>query len=470
MSKRVILLALIVGTTLATQAVENPDPKPTDPTPVTPVAPVKGDKPPKTSDKAAGRDWHGIFRNLQSADNVNVATRDAAVTDFLRGIADVAQKSKKPYFAKLQADIASADLKIHDEACKRVAVIGQIISLDPKRFKPLLAGLASEDAKVRNEQLEYMFKTTEDSLQTDHIRDLIDQLGPDDKTADGKPLDPAALEAQKVQIAKAYEELKTFGGDAADELANELDNEKVAVKKMCADLLKEMGPGAKDAINSLIFKLQDSEDKFGRKYAAQILENLGPDGKEAVDDLVLRLDDDDKPLRRICANILKKMGTAYKDATPDLIVYLTHDDKTVRALASELLIGLGPDAKIGVQDLVEVIDEAPVPPPPANNVPQKNGVAAANVPDPLANDIDSKIRAAKVLANIGPAAKEALPGLVKFTNDKDPDLKDAVRAAIDKITEGKPIEPILQTIEKAKPKEEKPAEKPKTETRPGENF
>lgn len=403
-----------------------------------PVAPPVQQSPVAPT-KIAGRDWPGIFRNLQAPD---VALRDAAVTDFLNAIEPVAQKSKKPFYAEFKTKFESKDVKIHDEAAKRISLIGQIVALNDKRYKPMLGALISNDVKAQTEQLEFLFKTTEESLQTDHIREVIELLN----------------SADEAVVKKAYDELKSYGGEAADELANGLDEEKPTVKKMCGDLLREMGPAAKEAVNSLIFKLKDADDKIGRKYAALVLENLGADGVEAVDDLVLSLDDDDKPLRRICANILKKMGTAYKEATPELIVYLTHDDKAVRNLASELLLGLGVEAKSGVRDLIEVIDEPPLPAAP-NQPPQPANVANAN-------DVDSKIRAAKVLANIGPAAKDALLGLKKYSEDKDPDLKEAVKVALDKITEGKPIETLLPPPDKTtKPKEDK------TVTRiPGENF
>jgi hypothetical protein len=265
----------------------------------------------------------------------------------------------------------------------------------------------------------------------DQARELIEKLGSDD---------PA-------QVAKATEQLKALGPDAADELATGLDEEKVQVKKACAQILKDLGPAGKEAVNTLTFKLQDTDDKLGRKLAVQVLENLGPDAAEVAEDLVLRLDDEDKVLRRISLDILKKMGKAYKDTTPDLVNYLTHDEKTVRNYASELLIALGIDARQGAKDLAEIIDETPVP----------NAPAAAP-----ANDMDSKIRAANVLASIAGDAKEALPSLKKFENDKDPDLQAAVKTAIAKISEGKPSAEKL-----AEQAAEIPGSVPKPETAPG---
>ena len=402
---RCVLLAGLTFTLAGAFAGDKPD-----------VPPVATEIKPKANPD--GRDWPGIFRNLASADTV---VRDAALTDFLQALAPLAEKTKKPYFAKLLENVASKDLKVHDEAATRVKLIAQVLSVNDKSFKPLLAGLMSAEPAAHNEKLEYIFKNVEDQLQSDHVRDLIEQLGAEDEA--------------KVEAASA--ELKAIGGDAADDLASALDEEKVQIKKRAADLLKAMGPAAKDAVNTLVFKIKADDDKLGRKYAAEVLEGLGADAADAVDDLVLSLDDDDKVLRRICADILKKMGAAYKDAAPDLVNYLTNDDKAVRKLAEELLLALGAEAKTGVKDLIEVIDEPPVAmpanvPPPANPAP--------------ANDVNSKIRAAKILASIGPAAKESLPGLKKFVEDKDADLKDAVKDAIDKITEGKPIDDVIKTI------------------------
>jgi len=451
-SQRLVIstaLFMMAGVLQAGEVKPVTPPAPPNPTGVPPVvAPVRSPivnpiKPPVIARgpvDVISHDWPGIFHNLQSQDTV---VRDAAITDFLNAIDPFAAKSKKPFYAKFRAQFASKDIAIHDEAAKRVSLVGQLIALNDKRYKPLLIALVGADQKAKDEQLDYMFKSMEETLQTEHVRELIEKLGSDDKAV----------------VERTYEELKSYGGEAADELANALDEEKVAVKKMSAELLRDMGPGAKDAVNTLIFKLKDADDKLGRKYAAMVLENLGPDAVEAVDDLVLSLDDEDKVLRRICANILKKMGKAYKEATPELIVYLTHDDKSVRGIASELLMGLGVEAKIGVVDLIEVIDEPPLP-VAQNQTAQNNAAIAAT-----ANDVDSKIRAAKVLANIGPDAKEALRGLQKFAKDKDPDLKDAVKIALDKITEGKPIETLLPPLPPVvKPKDDK------AKVNTGDNF
>ena len=62
-----------------------------------------------------------------------------------------------------------------------------------------------------------------------------------------------------------------------------------------------------------------------------------------------------------------------------------------------------------------------------------------------------------------------MAGLKKFANDADPGLKAAVQEAIDKITEGKPIDEIIKTLPVEKPPAP-PADKPADKTRPNDNF
>ena len=362
--------------------------------PVVPVAPAP---------VAVVVDWAAIFRNLQSPDAV---VQEAAATDFVKAMEEPAALSKKPYFTDMKKVFAGTDAKAKDEAIKRIALIGLIQQKNVKQFPTLFNGLTGGDIKARAEQLVFLYKSLEDTLINDHVRDLIEKLGSEDA--------PTAN--------KAAEELKALGGDAADELASALDDDKVQVKKSAAQLLHDMGPAAKEACNTLVFKLQDADDKLGRKLAIQTLQGLGPAAVDVADDLILRLDDEDKVVRKASYDILKSMGSAYKESTADLINYLTHDDKTVRDAAADLIASLGVDGKGGVKDLAEVIDDVPATP-----VPVANGAPF------VANDSDAKIRAVNLLAALGADAVEGGPALKKYENDKDPELAGAVKNALAKI-------------------------------------
>ena len=372
--------------------------------PVTTVAPNPAPAPgPATPGVVV--DWAAIFRNLQSPD---ATVQEAAVNDFVKALEAVAAESKQPYFGDMKKTLAGNDAKAKTEMVKRVALIGLIQQKNTKQFPVLFNGLTGIDPKARNEQLAFLFKSLEDTLLNDHVRDLIEKLGSDDAATSNK----------------AAADLKALGGQAADELASALDDDKVQVKKMAAQLLREMGPEAKDACNTLVFKLQDSDDKLGRKLAAQVLEGLGPAAVEVADDLILRLDDDDKVVRKVSYDVLKAMGPAYKESATDLVNYLTHDDKTVRTAAADLISALGKNGKSAVKDLADVIDDDPVAP-----LPQVAGQPAA----PAGNDVDSKVRAANLLAAMGPDAVEAGPALKKFENDPNAELSGAVKNALAKI-------------------------------------
>lgn len=370
-----------------------------EPKPVAAAAPVQGQS-----------DWPQIFRDLQEKDLV---VRGAAANALVKALAESSKASQKQYFEGFKKSLAATDAKIREEAVKQAVSIGLMFQNDKHRFPELLKDLTTGEPAQRAMREGQIFKAAEAVLQADYARALIEKLGGDDP---------------QVQ-AKAVEALKAMKGDAAEELANGLDDEKAAVKKLCAEMLRDLGPDGRDAVSALVFKLRDEDDKLGRKLASQSLEQLGPEAAECIDDLVSNLDDSDKILRRISANVLKKIGPAYKSATTDLVAYLTHDEKPVRNLASELLLALGAEAKPGVKDLIEVIDE-PV-------APEIKPDAAGKALVPTPNDSDSKIRAANILASIGPDAKEALPGLKKFENSPEPELKEAVLAAIAKISAGK---------------------------------
>ena len=367
-------------------------------------------KPAVPAAAAVQADWPQIFRDLQEKDLV---VREAAVKAFANALTEAAQASQKTYFENFKKSLAANDAKVREECVKQAVTVGLMFQNDKQRFPELLKDLTTGEPAQRAMREGQIFKAAEAVLQADHARGLIEKLGADDPQAQ----------------AQAVEALKAMKGDAAEELANGLDDEKASVKKLCAEMLRDLGPEGKEAVSALVFKLRDEDDKLGRKLASQALEQLGPAAAECIDELVSNLDDSDKILRRISANVLKKIGPAYKSATTDLVAYLTHDEKPVRNLASELLLALGAEAKEGVKDLIEIIDE-----PVAADV-KPDAAGKALVPTP--NDSDSKIRAANILASIGPDAKEALPGLKKFESSPEPELKEAVVGAMAKISAGK---------------------------------
>ncbi|HEY3320248.1 MAG TPA: HEAT repeat domain-containing protein [Planctomycetota bacterium] len=319
-----------------------------------------------------------------------VSAQVTAAKTLLQGLNEEVQKSTKPYLKKLTQDLNSAEAATRETAAKSLSAITEDLRKGAgKDLSELLAQSGVSDEKKRTEARTRLVEVLNHACEISLVDTLIDDL--------------AATDA--ATVAAAVQKLKEIGADAASPLANALDDERVAVKKNAADILKAMGPAAKGAASDLAFML-DSEDKGTRRLVAGILENLGPDAAEVADDMVRYLDNDERTVRRNAANILKKMGPAAKETASDLAQLLDNDDKNVRALAAEVLISLGPNAKDAAKDLADLIDA------------------------PDQNEPDIRERAANVLAAIGPEAKSALDVLKKRAEDSNAAVKTAIDQAI----------------------------------------
>ena len=214
-------------------------------------------KPALPAAAAVQADWPQIFRDLQEKDLV---VREAAVKAFANALTEAAQASQKIYFENFKKSLAANDAKVREECVKQAVTVGLMFQNDKHRFPELLKDLTTGEPAQRAMREGQIFKAAEAVLQADHARGLIEKLGADDPQAQ----------------AQAVEALKAMKGDAAEELANGLDDEKASVKKLCAEMLRDLGPDGKEAVSALVFKLRDEDDKLGRKLASQALEQLGP--------------------------------------------------------------------------------------------------------------------------------------------------------------------------------------------------
>jgi HEAT repeat protein len=135
-----------------------------------------------------------------------------------------------------------------------------------------------------------------------------------------------------------------------------------------------------------------------RKAAATA---LGKMGAEATPSLVKLLNGKDAGLRSVACEALGEIGTGAKAAVPDLI--LTFKDDAVREQAVEAL------AKIGTPAVQPLIDQL------TNRTPAV------------------RIGAAQALGKLGPKAKAAIPVLARLRNHPVPEVRQAIRDAMDAI-------------------------------------
>ncbi|MGD0090911.1 MAG: HEAT repeat domain-containing protein [Planctomycetota bacterium] len=350
-------------------------------------------KPPEVAaPNAAAPDFAKLLGGLGTED---AKAREAAAKALLKALQDPIAKLGKGFLPKLAANLNSEDAATREAAAKTLAgMVENNRKGNEAAFNRAVEKCGSKDAKEReNTQLALAARLTQ-QLADSVIDKLLDDLAAPDAAVSGA----------------AVKKLQELGLDAASELVSALEDERPAVRKAAADILKAMGPQAKEVAGDLALLL-DNNDKGTRRLAANLLENLGPDAAEAAQDVMLYLENEDKSVRHAAASILKKMGPAIKEMAPDLADLLSNENKDVRALAQGVLANLGREALAVVAPLGEMLD----------------------APDD--NDADTRERAAAILGAIGPDAKGALEILKKRQKDKDASqaVKDAITEAIKKI-------------------------------------
>ncbi|HYF48951.1 MAG TPA: HEAT repeat domain-containing protein [Planctomycetota bacterium] len=395
---RFTLVAAIVCCTVLITAAEEGKADAPPPVPTPPVAPTQESPFPK------------LFEGLNAPDaEARVLSAKALLVELAAQIKD----SEKPYLKSI-ADRISAE-KPEDRSAAATefkTAFDDTVKYNKEVVAGLQKALAGVDEAARTEAKKSLVTLMNLVIENKIVEKLIEELAnPDPKIS-----------------APAAEKLKAMGEDAAFHLVQALEDERIGLRRLAADILKALGPKAKGSASDLAFLL-DNDDKNVRRNAAAVLENLGPDAADATDDFVNYLSHDEKSVRRMAANILKKIGPKAAESTGDLVELLTDDDKNIRALSTEVLLTFGPAAKEGVDNLVLILEDEE-------------------------GDDDSKDRAIRVLTAIGGAAKPALAEIKRLANEGKSDaLRAAATEAAAKI-EAAPEPP-------AEPKEgEKPAAQP----------
>lgn len=205
-----------------------------------------------------------------------------------------------------------------------------------------------------------------------------------------------------------------------DELVKQLKSPDADMRRAAAKALAESGADAKPAVAALADALKD-KDTYVRRFAAQALGEVGPDARSAVPALAGALKDDKKQVGEAAAEALGKLGgpgavtplmDAFKDKSRDI---------AVRRKAVEAVGKLGDDAKPAVQVLADSLKE------PGMGKGKAKGKA-------MEADRELRNEVVMALANLGPAAKDALPVLKGLDQrQRDRTFRKLVVEAIKKI-------------------------------------
>ena len=382
-------------------------PPPVGPAPMAEPKPAPEPVPVKVT---PAKDMSAAKKLLEDLESPEAPKSEAAVKAMLKGLDETSATNKFTYLIKVAKDINGDAADARAVAMKKVVDVIKEFHNNPNAADALtqiVSTITSPDPNDDPEGKTRLASALNETFKAGEINPVIEDLA---------STDPAVVE-------KATKRLQEYGAEAADLLSNAVGDERLPVKKGAADILKAMGPKAKDAASGLAFLL-DNEDKVTRHLAAGVLENLGPEAADVTDDLVMYLSNEDRTVRRTAANLLKKIGVmGLKEKASDLVDLLTDADKNTRAMATELLIFLGPSAVEGTESLGGILE------------------------DTQANDADSRKRAARVLGAIGPEAKGALEILKKRQDDTDVQIKDAIVEAIRRIN-GEVPNPAAQKNDK----------------------
>jgi HEAT repeat protein len=235
-----------------------------------------------------------------------------------------------------------------------------------------------------------------------------------------------------------------------------------------AHLLTHFEGQAKVVLPILLDELGDAD--FAAQYAAmKRLLQLGPDGADAVPDLVRLLGSPRLETRMVAAKTLGHIGRAARPAVPTLRAMLKEARPPVRLLAAEALSRIDPTVSEALHPLVAEFArpedssfrgnlriELP------KGLPDSD-ISVESLPESIARfgeravlalaelldntDLDEwsaksssaqcgakeRLQAAKLLADLGPEAKAAVPALVRALKDKDPFIREAAAGALGRI-------------------------------------
>jgi HEAT repeat protein len=203
--------------------------------------------------------------------------------------------------------------------------------------------------------------------------------------------------------------------------------------------LGKMGEAAKPAVPILIKLLRDDVTSV-RRRAAEALGRLGDKvAPEAVEPLMIAMDDWLHPVREEAVLALGNFGALAKPALPKLKKAAASKKSSVRPEAALSFWKLTGDTDFVLPILREYLVDGDLEWEAAQVMAEMGPAAKAAVPDLIAalkQDATMQIVAAEALGRIGPGARPALPTLRRLLEHEEEDVRDVAREAIVRI-EGK---------------------------------
>lgn len=378
-----------------------------------------------------------------------------------------------------------------------VAVLGPFLTeSDPRLRREAAEALGEVGHPARPAAFPLLFPLLRDRDETVRTaaRTALDKLAPPDRSElkqfrDGLR-DP--LPAVRRYSAECVAALGRDGVYAVPELTRNLTDPDAGVRSACLDALAKVGAAGPDVLKAVL-SLRTDPDPGVRAKALQAAGSFGRE-EGVLSALFAGLDDDADPVRaasakaladlkpplgkaeiplmeaalkgkhgsakRFAAEALAKLGLDAAPVLQTVKVAMADRDPEVRRALWGVVAAVGPEAKGFAPLLVEQLDEALTAPSAAGGDSVRQAVELLDqigAPDQalplLRRGLKSRQAAVRKesaagLGRLGPAAKDAVPDLVKLFDDAG--SKDQAIAALVKI--GKDAVPAMVTLlDPAKP-------------------
>jgi HEAT repeat protein len=188
-------------------------------------------------------------------------------------------------------------------------------------------------------------------------------------------------------------------------LIDALDDLDFGVRGMAATVLGDIGPKAQAAVPALSKALQSNDVWVRGSAALALVSIMGTKATMAVPVLVDGLLDEDQDVRADSLRALQLMGPFAREALPTLR-WLAKKDDALRGLAAETIWRITLDPETPVKLLVQELQET--------NTPRQN-------------------QAVRILGQMGPQAKAAVPALRILIHDEDHELRAASLDSLQRI-------------------------------------
>jgi HEAT repeat protein len=223
---------------------------------------------------------------------------------------------------------------------------------------------------------------------------------------------------------------------AADvgELTKQLQSTTGEARLAAIDALTDQGSEAAPAAEALAALLTDGDEAV-RGRAARALGAIGPAAAPAVEKLAAAAKEASPKVRSYALYALGMIGTPAQSAFPAVAEALNDADPVVRREAVKAMGRIKPPLDQAVPALVQALEKAQT---AGETMPALHALAAAGaeaVPR-LIQGLDkpeARYWACRILAEIGPPAKDAVPALTKVLGDERTEVRREAAIALGRI-------------------------------------